>query len=276
MPVLHMVGKRSTASAHGVARLLAAVLPRAEVVEFEALGHIGPVTHAKLANAAIAEFLQRSQSLEGRPRRADRPPRRSPDADIVWSSLIAMPVDRAIVAVPIPDESRLRAAYGRPHLADAYEVSLPEGAVHDPEALARFIFASQPRWVSMLMQVRDLIVGRFGLKTGRGLRQSSAKRIGLFRVYESASTEVILGEDDRHLDFRVSVLVRSEPFGAGGVTFVVVSTVVHCHNRLGRLYIFFIAPFHRLVVKADLRRAASSGWPLQVHAAALRSGAAST
>jgi hypothetical protein len=38
---------------------------------------------------------------------------------------------------------------------------------------------------------------------------------------------------------------------------------VHCHNRLGRFYIFVIAPFHRLVVKASLRRAAALGWPKQ-------------
>jgi hypothetical protein len=36
---------------------------------------------------------------------------------------------------------------------------------------------------------------------------------------------------------------------------------VHCHNRLGRIYITLIAPFHRLVVEASLRRAARLGWP---------------
>ena len=40
-----------------------------------------------------------------------------------------------------------------------------------------------------------------------------------------------------------------------------VSTVVHCHNLLGRAYILVIAPFNRQVVKASLRRAAHIGWP---------------
>src|SRR5262249_55572186 len=40
-----------------------------------------------------------------------------------------------------------------------------------------------------------------------------------------------------------------------------VSTVVHCHNLLGRAYIMVIAPFHHLVVRASLRRAARVGWP---------------
>jgi Protein of unknown function (DUF2867) len=59
------------------------------------------------------------------------------------------------------------------------------------------------------------------------------------------------------------VLTRSRPGAGNGATSVVVSTVVHCHNLLGRLYIFVIAPFHRLVVKAGLRRAALLGWPMQ-------------
>ena len=59
IPVLYMVGKRSTLSAHGVARLLTAALPRVLVVEFESLGHMGPVTHPEVVNEAIARFLQR-------------------------------------------------------------------------------------------------------------------------------------------------------------------------------------------------------------------------
>jgi len=60
IPVLYMTGKRSTASAHGVARLLTAALPRVEVVEFEKLGHMGPVTHPEPVNEAIRAFLERN------------------------------------------------------------------------------------------------------------------------------------------------------------------------------------------------------------------------
>jgi pimeloyl-ACP methyl ester carboxylesterase len=59
IPVLYMMGKRSTASAHGVARLLTAALPRVTVMEFEDLGHMGPVTHPAPVNEAIREFLER-------------------------------------------------------------------------------------------------------------------------------------------------------------------------------------------------------------------------
>lgn len=60
VPVLYMVGKRSTPSAHGVARLLIAALPRVELLEFDDLGHMGPLTHSQLVNEAIAGFVERT------------------------------------------------------------------------------------------------------------------------------------------------------------------------------------------------------------------------
>lgn len=58
IPVLYMVGKDSPASSRGVARILARTLPRVRVVEFEGLGHLGPLTHPSVVNEAIANFLQ--------------------------------------------------------------------------------------------------------------------------------------------------------------------------------------------------------------------------
>jgi len=59
VPVLLMTGGRSTDSARAVARLLASALPRLEFVEFERLGHMGPVTHADEVNRTIEQFLSR-------------------------------------------------------------------------------------------------------------------------------------------------------------------------------------------------------------------------
>lgn len=66
MPVLYMTGKASPQSASGVARLLTAVLPRVEKIEFDGLGHMGPLTHPKLVNRAIAEFLDRQVAIIGK------------------------------------------------------------------------------------------------------------------------------------------------------------------------------------------------------------------
>jgi pimeloyl-ACP methyl ester carboxylesterase len=61
VPVLYMVGKRSTPSAHAVARLLVNALPQVQFVEFENLGHMGPITNPDLVNEAIGEFLERAE-----------------------------------------------------------------------------------------------------------------------------------------------------------------------------------------------------------------------
>jgi pimeloyl-ACP methyl ester carboxylesterase len=58
MPVLLMVGTASPASSRAVARLLAPVLPRVQVVEFEGLGHMGPITHPEIVNRTICRFLE--------------------------------------------------------------------------------------------------------------------------------------------------------------------------------------------------------------------------
>ena len=169
-----------------------------------------------------------------------------------------------VTSVSLPRESAIASAYASTNLADAYSIELPTGASTNPELLARFIFAHQAPWIGSLMTVRDALVAGFGLKTARHLAsvgaQSGAGRLGIFKIYSTSPTEVVLGEDDKHLDFRLSVLC-SGLTSPGAKRHLILSTVVHCHNRLGRLYILLIAPFHRLVVQSNLRTAARMGWP---------------
>ena len=176
-----------------------------------------------------------------------------------------MPSEFALVkSVTIPTQSGIATVYKTVNLADAYAVRLPSGTSADPDVLWRFVMAHQPSWIGWLTNIRDAIVACFGLKTAKQLSTSpidaSGHRIAFFKVYSKSDTEIILGEDDKHLDFRLSVLRTPDlsPTLGGQLT---VSTVVHCHNLLGRIYILVIAPFHRRVVKASLRRAAHIGWP---------------
>ena len=60
VPVLFMIGKHSPPSSLAVAKLLVKALPRLEVIEFEELGHMGPVTHPAVVNGAIAGFIGRN------------------------------------------------------------------------------------------------------------------------------------------------------------------------------------------------------------------------
>jgi pimeloyl-ACP methyl ester carboxylesterase len=57
-PVLFMMGEQSPESSRGVGRLLARALPRVQVVDFEDLGHMGPVTHPERVNEVISRFLE--------------------------------------------------------------------------------------------------------------------------------------------------------------------------------------------------------------------------
>jgi Protein of unknown function (DUF2867) len=177
---------------------------------------------------------------------------------------LTMPNDFSTpVAVQIPSDARANGFYAVTQLADAYAISLPADVVASPEQLARFVFENQPAWVDTLMALRDTLVAGFGLKTAKQLSAPSAdqseKRVAIFKIYESNAQEVFLGENDSHLDFRISVQLR--PATVASTPQLIVSTVVHCHNLLGRSYITLIAPFHRQVVQASLRRAAKLGWP---------------
>jgi pimeloyl-ACP methyl ester carboxylesterase len=60
VPVLYMMGSESPSSSRGVGRLLKRTLPRVQVVEFNGVGHMGPVTHPGLVNDAISRFLEQA------------------------------------------------------------------------------------------------------------------------------------------------------------------------------------------------------------------------
>jgi len=57
VPTLLLSGTKSTAPARAVTMLLSSVLPRAEILELEGIGHMGPVTDPEVVNSAIETFL---------------------------------------------------------------------------------------------------------------------------------------------------------------------------------------------------------------------------
>jgi pimeloyl-ACP methyl ester carboxylesterase len=65
IPVLYMMGTKSPSSSRGVGRLLIRALPRVHIVEFNGMGHMGPVTHPEVVNDVIARFVEPSSDLRG-------------------------------------------------------------------------------------------------------------------------------------------------------------------------------------------------------------------
>ena len=75
-------------------------------------------------------------------------------------------------------------------------------------------------------------------------------RIGIFTLAYLAQDEVIMGDNDKHLNVQVSIYRQHTPRGCD----LTVTTVVHNHNWLGRLYMMFVAPAQKVIVRAMLRR----------------------
>ncbi|MDR3047467.1 MAG: DUF2867 domain-containing protein [Bacteroidales bacterium] len=143
----------------------------------------------------------------------------------------------------IPENSAISKGFGNVHYVDSYRL---EKATDDSlQKIAADIFAL-PKWVYGLLHLRDLIVKPLGLKTGKTIEKENDKITEdyFFPVIELLDNEVVMGDNDFHLNFRVSVLIdRSE-------NLIFVTTVVHYNNFWGRLYFFPVRPFHGIIVKA--------------------------
>ncbi|WP_288447217.1 DUF2867 domain-containing protein [uncultured Chryseobacterium sp.] len=144
---------------------------------------------------------------------------------------------------------------------DSFEGKLTERRSNpDITEVGKAFFTSGPVWGKKMFAFRNKIAGLFGLKTGAETGKKPAgndaqyevgERIGLFKVFDKTYNEIILGEDDRHLDFRVSLLFdKNKDEEENSLT---ISTTVKFHNWLGVLYFLPVRPFHKLIVPAMLK-----------------------
>ncbi|WBS04191.1 DUF2867 domain-containing protein [Pseudoduganella sp. SL102] len=156
---------------------------------------------------------------------------------------------------PVPAASRLHRTIPGAHFHDSYRMALAS----DPRSALQLYLDTvvrTPAWVDRLMALRNAVVSRIGLKDlgalGEFDRNKPASayrpgdRIGIFELRHVFDDEVILGDSDRHLDVQVSVCREGGELS--------MSTVVHVHRPLGHVYMFFVAPVHRRIVPAVMRR----------------------
>lgn len=128
--------------------------------------------------------------------------------------------------------------------------------------VGKAFFTSAPVWVAKLLALRDRIAGVSGLKTSGNTRNRQQQlnrftcepgdQLGLFKVYSKTEHEVVLGEDDKHLNFRVSLYLEPESMNAA-IKKLTISTVVKFNNLFGRLYFLPVRPFHRIIVPKMLK-----------------------
>ncbi|MDH7447779.1 DUF2867 domain-containing protein [Aquimarina sp. 2201CG14-23] len=135
-----------------------------------------------------------------------------------------------------------------------------EGDV-DILSISRAFFSTSPEWIEKLFALRNKIVSIFGLKTGDKVKSRMqlidnfkgevGERLGIFKVFDKTENEIILGEDDRHLNFRVSLLLMKQVQEGDKSLFI--STTVKFNNWFGRLYFLPVKPFHTLIVPTMLK-----------------------
>ena len=135
--------------------------------------------------------------------------------------------------------------------ADAFRVEIADPAL-DAWRAAERMMARQPRWAEALLKLRNLLVAPFGLKTSGASASAPREMIGIFPILSETPDRLVAGFNDSHLNFRVVVDVAT----SGGTRNVTATTLVLTHNRLGRVYLAVILPFHRLIVPALLRQVA--------------------
>jgi hypothetical protein len=149
-------------------------------------------------------------------------------------------------AVPVPLSSSACQALPRVDWSDAYRMALRPDAPQEPEVWRRLLFGSVGR--SRLLRLRTA--------AGRALRGGTGGPLGpegLFPVLRRTPDEVLVGLDDRHLNFRATVGVSQRTDGRSEL---VVTTAVLFHNASGRRYLAVIKPFHRRLVPSAMRHAA--------------------
>ncbi len=152
--------------------------------------------------------------------------------------------------IDIPKISKL---YPEAHYAnffDSHQVNIPSPN-HTALEIYLDMIAKTPRWVNRLMYMRNKVVSLLGLKNLGGLGDIDPEkpantyrigdRVGIFSILSLNNSEVIFGDSDKHLDVKLSICKVDMDRA------VAISTVVHVHNILGKVYMFFITPIHKII-----------------------------
>jgi hypothetical protein len=146
---------------------------------------------------------------------------------------------------------------------DSYRAPL-RGADASVAEIFLAVFAHHPKWMKLVLILRNRIASLCGLEAPTmsemltpPVRSSYAvgDKIGVWPIFSLTETELIAGRDNKHLDFRVSVLRQAH----GTQPSAVVSTVCVVHNTWGKVYLFFIVPFHKWGVRRLLSNAVAEG-----------------
>ena len=130
------------------------------------------------------------------------------------------------------------------------------------QEIGKLFFYTGPKWIDKLFIFRNKVVKLFGLKTANNIskRQQQlenftgqpGEQVGLFKVFHKTDNEIILGENDKHLDFRVSLFLESNNVETNQKE-LTISTIVKFNNQFGKIYFLPVRPFHKQIVPTMLK-----------------------
>jgi hypothetical protein len=133
---------------------------------------------------------------------------------------------------------------------DRQSLTLPQPMT--PLEVWRRMMARPLPLIGLAFAIRDAIAARFGVKrisgfSGQAVADVQAgDKLDFFLVERITPTALTLTERDRHLDVMISVTVA-------GCDLAITASVI-THNTFGRAYMLPVAPAHKLIVWAMLRR----------------------
>jgi len=141
----------------------------------------------------------------------------------------------------IPKESEILDGFDHLDYLDAYEIKKATNKTAKEVSLE---IMSLPNWVNLLLKLRNNLVKVFGLKTGK----HTDKEETFFTLVKEKENEVIMGETDKHLNFRASTIVDKSK------NKISIITAVHFNNIWGKIYFLPVKPFHKIIMRSLLKR----------------------
>ena len=162
-------------------------------------------------------------------------------------------------ALQAPKQSVLSPLYGLATYQDCFSQKIPLVNAEIPTSLFIRMLQPSPLWVRGLMSIRNWVVGFFGLDTSTKMEALSQKPpeqlgvgdyIGFFKITHLSESEIVVSANDNHLDASFSLYVEK----SREQKTVYMTSVVQTKRRFGDIYMWVIAPFHRLIVRQSLKR----------------------
>lgn len=159
---------------------------------------------------------------------------------------------RSIVMTAVPKRSKLASIVHTAYFADAFEQKGSDLQGASAVRLYYDLLKKAPLWADSLMYARNKLCSfLFGLKDIGTFSEITltkpledykvGERLGVFTVVSIEEDEFIFEDRDKHLSVQLSLLKQSD---SGSV---VISTVVHVNNWIGKFYMFFVGPAHKFI-----------------------------